>query len=335
MKYTKEKEYLIASDDTGYCGKFSFATGEYFGKRKAVKNIPPCFTGNNLWEERKDPYVYALLEWRRNGQHNLDTLHTLEKIAALGFTITDCTLIDKLPPLKKPFIDFIRENYNNDININAIDEYLYRDFFTMFGNTYGDILRGCCKEGYPRDYVESIGRRCYNEGVFEFFDETLSYAYAAMHELICNYYNISMKLYNTVNVQPNILSAYGKLIQTYNVYKRQHLSEILRTKNDVPALYFELGDFRAFPLLTAEDFHAEAEAQHNCVERIYMERVANDKTHVVVIRDIHNIQKPLVTCEVSNTGRIIQYLGVYNQPVEDTRLIQFRQAYLVHLLQNM
>jgi len=68
-----------------------------------------------------------------------------------------------------------------------------------------------------------------------------------------------------------------------------------------------------YPLLTAAQFHEEAEAQSNCVERLYMERVAAGSTHVVVIRKKSAPEQSLITCEISNDWRIVQYLARYNR----------------------
>ena len=80
-------------------------------------------------------------------------------------------------------------------------------------------------------------------------------------------------MYGEVKVTPNLLSNYAHINALYKDYINAHYDEILKRNNDLPALYFQYGDYEARPLLSREAFHEEAENQHNCVERLYMEKL--------------------------------------------------------------
>ena len=89
------------------------------------------------------------------------------------------------------------------------------------------------------------------------------------------------------------------------------MSEEIRANNDLPYLYYRDDDWIVVPLLSAEDFHREAEQQHNCVERIYMEQVQKGRTHVISLRLACRPDRSYITCEVKN-GKIEQWLTANN-----------------------
>ena len=63
---------------------------------------------------------------------------------------------------------------------------------------------------------------------------------------------------------------------------------------------------------TYEEFADEAKQQHNCVAGYY-DAVQNGKTNVCFIRSKNEKQNSLLTCEVSNTGEIVQFLAKNNK----------------------
>ena len=94
---------------------------------------------------------------------------------------------------------------------------------------------------------------------------------------------------------------------------------------------YENDTFVVKPLLTKEDFHKEGEAQRNCVERLYMEKVYEGHTHVVTVRLKTNPDKSYITCEVTNNGLIYQYLAFGNETPNDEAAKNFKKEYQQHL----
>lgn len=92
-------------------------------------------------------------------------------------------------------------------------------------------------------------------------------------------------------------------------------------------LFFEDENFTVIIPTTAGDFKKEADYQQNCVFRMYYPKVKNCETHVVFIRRKDNVNTPYITCEIGNNGKIIQYLGRFNQYVTDDNALAFKENY--------
>lgn len=99
-------------------------------------------------------------------------------------------------------------------------------------------------------------------------------------------------------------------------------------------LFFEDENFTILVPTTAQEFKAEADYQDNCVFRSYYPKVKDFETHVVFIRKKEDVNTPFITCEVTNEGRIEQYLTRFNRRVEDEKAIEFREKYQQFLSEN-
>ena len=64
---------------------------------------------------------------------------------------------------------------------------------------------------------------------------------------------------------------------------------------------------------------------------MYMEYVHDGKTHVVTVRRVNDPTKNYITCEVSNNGRIIQYLAKNNRQPSELDAIEFKRIYQNYL----
>ena len=150
------------------------------------------------------------------------------------------------------------------------------------------------------------------------------------NDTTCLLLSLRENMYGEVKISPNILSNYAQISFLHNEWKNAHYNEVLEKNNNKSFLNFRYGNYFARPLLTREDFHFEGESQHNCVERMYMERVYNNETYIVVVRDINNPNGSLITCEVNHNGKIIQYLATCNRHVYNDELIKFKNMYQAH-----
>lgn len=83
--------------------------------------------------------------------------------------------------------------------------------------------------------------------------------------------------------------------------------------------------------MTKTEFHNEGKAQRNCVERMYMDKVVDGETHVVTVRKKSAPNDSYITCEVSNSRRIIQYLARFNRRPSDKADTDFYHEYASHL----
>lgn len=80
---------------------------------------------------------------------------------------------------------------------------------------------------------------------------------------------------------------------------------------------------------TYEEFADEAKQQHNCVAGYY-DAVQNGKTNVCFIRSKNEKQNSLLTCEVSNSGDIVQFLAKNNKKpnMNDESVSTFLRAFM-------
>lgn len=99
-------------------------------------------------------------------------------------------------------------------------------------------------------------------------------------------------------------------------------------------LFFEDETFITVIPTTAKEFQDEADAQSNCVFRMYYPRVKNGTTHIVFIRKKSEIDTPYITCEVDNNGKIIQYLTRFNAKVSNADALNFKANYQTFLSQK-
>lgn len=83
---------------------------------------------------------------------------------------------------------------------------------------------------------------------------------------------------------------------------------------------------------SAKDLIEEGRKQHNCCGS-YVERVAEKKTMVFFVRKMDAPNEPFVAFEYAN-GEVIQCRYDYNKNVEDTKIINFVDAFSERLRQN-
>lgn len=135
----------------------------------------------------------------------------------------------------------------------------------------------------------------------------------------------------------------GDFIREYATIQKEY--EFRKVELDNKALYenqmkrakaltFTDGNLIATIPTTTEEFLAEANSQNNCVARMYMPRVIDDRTNIVFIRRVNNPDKSYITCEVRN-GKIEQYLGKNNSWLNnDKEAMAFKKLFTKHLSQN-
>ena len=132
----------------------------------------------------------------------------------------------------------------------------------------------------------------------------------------------------------------GDFIREFATIKKEY--NFRKTELDNKALYenqmkrakaltFTDGNLIAIIPTTTEEFLAEANSQNNCVARMYMPRVIEDRTNIVFIRRVSDPDKSYITCEVRN-GEIEQYLGKNNRWLYgDIEAMSFKELFEEHL----
>ena len=86
---------------------------------------------------------------------------------------------------------------------------------------------------------------------------------------------------------------------------------------------------------TFEEFADEAKQQHNCVAGYY-DAVQNEKTNICFVRQKNEKQNSLLTCEVSNSGEVLQFLMKNNKKpdMNDETISTFLHAFMEKIAQT-
>ena len=345
VQFKKERNFIVAYEDGVKVGAWNITTGEFYGKReKPVKTTPSCFTYSNLpdiWQvrmnnEEKFLYGYAVRCFREwFDEYHIYTNaygNRFEQLISVGLLPNNRYALNSDTKLTKNLVNYLKEHNNKIYDEYAIRAFLlenqYNDFLKDKSNEIKAIFKDCINH-VPYEYLKTIISRIEHEHIYPYMRESNIIA------MINRYYNTSMALYNKVEVKPNLLTNYAILLYLEEQHKQAHYNEMLEKHNNKPWLYFQNENFIARPILTKEEFHNEGESQSNCVERLYMERVYDGETHVVVIRRVDNPDKSYITCEVGNDGKIWQYLTARNQSVKEQSAKEFKNLYQRYISDNM
>lgn len=345
MDYRKETHFIVAYDVEGKLrGKWDILSNQYVGiKGSVLKGKSPAFSFNHITDMNNSfRSAYELVTGYADRWHPFTAEHgkRLEEIISVGLSVRPSwnvwiTLLDDKTKLTKECVQFLNEHHGGVYDNDNIEAYrVYATYHSTIEKCVGQETWACgvfsrvLKE-IPSEFSKGMVLRGYNEKIF------YSYDIRRYAELINTWYNMISAMKDTLEVKHNILSNYVILQWIYNEYKTAHYDENLRNNNDKPWLHFEDDTYVVVPLLSRDDFHTEGELQHNCVERLYMEAVANGQTHVVAIRKKVNPTVPYITCEVGKDGRILQYLLRFNTRPSDEADKNFYSLYQHHLYSSL
>lgn len=342
MQFKKERNFIVAYDGVIKLGAWNISDGSFIGKSgKPVKTVPSCFTYRILpsWRSGENDLAYAVYWYRTHFSYYYDEVMgaRFEQLLSLGlFPSSTRTLCDKLN-LNKKVVEYLKEENNSFYDSTKVARYLALVQHEQYINTLPDwakeVFCDLLRKDIPTDYIKTALNRVIHEHIDAIYGSQYNISNSIIN-ILKDYYDISMKLFNKVEVEKNFLSKYAILKYLAEEYKNKHYNEELVKHNDKPWLYYENETFIVRPILTKEDFHIEGEAQRNCVERMYMEKVYKGQTHVVTIRRKSNPNKSYITCEVSNDGRIEQYLARCNESPNEQDARAFKAEYAQHLNRN-
>ena len=341
MDYRKERTLVVAYDDKGNMrGKWDILNNSYIGiKGNPVKTVPEAF---NLRNNLLPVYLHRALEIIKefhNCAYSTKKLNRLEQLISLQLNV-ECSYVTWMfmeydtTNLTKEVVDYIRTSCNNCYSESHIVQYHIYKEYKSFLDKCGEqkewakdvisYVRNDHRE-IPQEFIEKMILRGISERVYSRKN------YYSFSDIIISFYKMCTTMGFELKVEHNIMTKYYILCYLYDEYKNTHFNDGLKQHNDMAWLYYENDVFIAKPILTKEDFHAEAEAQHNCVERLYMERVFNKLTHIVTVRRKDQPDASYITCEVSNDRNIVQYLKAWNNSCREQDENNFREQYAAHL----
>lgn len=344
MEYRKEQTFIVAYDnDNNMRGKWNIITNQYIGVRgNPIKSTPVAFKlGNEIMPEYLENALRLMSNYNnryyryteKKGQR-LEQLISLQLIVGEGYGVWQFLETDTTK-LTKDLVQFLMDNCEGIYNEQNIKNYKFYKNHLAFINKCGEkkdwaiSVYQNIENKIPNEFIEGMIIRGIHEKVFT---AHTPYSYA---DIITSWHRMIVTLGDTLEVKHNVLTNYTILKYLYDEYRNAHYDEGLKRNNDLAWLYYENEDYIVRPLTTRKEFHLEAEAQHNCVERMYMERVYNGYTHVVVVRKKDNPDKSYITCEVNNERQIWQYLYRNNNWVDRQADIEFKNEYLAHLQSSL
>lgn len=351
MDFRKERNFIVAYEFGTMQGKWDITSGQFIGKSgKPVKSVPHAFVYNNLPSYRREgnELGYIIRKYRewlsdswRGYHYTTQRGIRLEQLISLNLYPSEFSDLDDTTALDRPLVAYLVEHCNSCYSAGRVRRYLnekkYAALLEDKPEWYQEVFNRLMLNGndsLPYDYVKNMLNRCMNEKVNHFFSSSYD-TVNRLTNIINDYYRICNTLYGSVKINPNVLSNMGHLYALEQEWKDKHYNEVLNTNNNCPWLYYEDETYIIRPILTREGFHAEGESQHNCVERLYMEKVYKGQTHVVTVRKKANPNKSYITCEVTNDGSIWQYLLACNSSPRDSADIALKKTYAEHIKKEM
>lgn len=338
MDYRKEKNLLIAFDGDVIKAQYDWATGICYGnKGTQLKGISSAFKGS--------VYDRMITSHRWISSHLVGETLTLaldrwERLASVGLYTTDhdilCNSDYSFPNLKKDFVDYIKKQFDGELSRYTQNKFVYAMMpeYQMLNRqnkcTIDYMIRNNQWEWSIDWAIKALLR-------LQLEDYGYAFEFNSSMHVLEKYYSQCKTMGQEIPaITKNFLITICKTAHLYQIWKNEHMDENLAKYNDLKELYYENDTYVMFPLLTTAQFHEEAEAQNNCVERFYMEKVASGKTHVVVIRKKSAPDKSLITCEISNNWHIVQYLARWNSRPEapEQAFANEIKSYLSSLSQN-
>lgn len=195
-----------------------------------------------------------------------------------------------------------------------------------------DLLYEHCSD-WSKDHIKWASYYLHR-GVYEYHGN--NDRYTALRK-ITNYFNLLDKL-NEKPQKGDFMRNYVETLRTYNLRKAEIDDSLIASHQNkqLQALTFSDDNFTVVVPMTSQEIITEGERQHNCVGRLYLPTLIDQKTHIVFVRKNDDLDSSYITCEVSNDGRIIQYLLAYNNHIHSSNLPEavFRTKYEEHLKKN-
>lgn len=317
MEFRKEKNIIIATDNGVVKGQYDWVDGIFYGvKGTPVKTVPVAFKSDTVYRNIINTHRWILEHGYLLPQVRELALHRWECLTSLGLYTDDIYLLTDddydFPALKKDLVQYLKDNCACRFSKDTYGQYIFAkanpDYTHLTGEykRFVDIVRDGTFYNLSSEWAVSAAMRLQLEDAY--YIQPCN----GIGDVLDKYYQACRCMRQEPIITKNFIVTIAHTLHVYETYQREHKAELLRKNNDIPELYYENDTYIVRPLLTKEEFHEEAEAQHNCVEWAYLGRVIDGLTHVVVIRRKDNPSKSLITCEIDNQFHIRQYYGRYN-----------------------
>ena len=309
---------------------------------KQLTTIPPVLRNESWTYDHNNLFMRALANYLVNNHYftgrYTERVQIYERISALNnpyiqYSSLNSSIVEQVAEMWTDFVSAAAQltestSIERIINIACRDKWLAKNGLAI-DEHFTEAMATKLYKASSRDWSrERLHRAVYflTKGLYEYEPD-----YCVNR--INDYYKWCDKLHE----EPTK----GDFIRLYVEARRKY--ELNKTKFDdmeiakyqlsvADKLAFEYGDYVVVIPTTSKEIIAEGEAQSNCVGRLYLPRVIENSTHIVFIREKANPTASLVTCEVTNSGDVWQFLKRHNTHVENSEpLGEFRKAYQKHL----
>lgn len=314
----------------------------YDDKCQPTLIIPTYFNDRNVGG---DIWFYAVKYWCKA---HLSTplprltleMTMIERAAALGVVLLPQNFTDKeLESLRfdKGFLALIEEcGAKNNQGHWLLSSTIYHAIQEEKGKRLFE------KRGYSKSFISYFfAHEDYYEGITDEEVQELwhLYSYHCLYlmgeanypaDFLLNWWVLAHELNEPIFIHSSPIVELQTRKMRSILKKNDSLTTAIKKNNDLDWLYYEDSEYLVRPLISAQDFHDEATQQNNCVERMYLEDVANGKTHIAVLRRKADPAKSFITIEINNNRCINQYLAKNNanSPAEIHAVMRAYQKHL-------
>ena len=347
MELTKNKNLFIITLNNGKTSIYDFATNKIYGiTGKEVKTFNPevkkvlrLYQFNNfiayyLYQQSlKTPsYYYDIHKWSPSMVETIYSLYSQEYALKTLLNIADYCheynyKLDKkgvkiLTQTLKTFKDNesgeMRYFSKHQLN-SAITTLLYEDKYSSKMQELINEASSSYDKTNVKTFLEDLDKIAfrYEHENWDLLNDSLSvWRYVSTYITLCN------QLHKE-RTYKNLYLSICQLTQEKNLLGDKFCADY---QKNAP-LFFEDNNFTVVVPTSAQEFQDEANYQQNCVFRMYYPKVREGHTHVVFIRSKINVNTPYITCEVNNSGKIVQYLTRFNNIVKDEDALAFKIKY--------
>ena len=330
---TKEKNYILYTNDDGKVYKFDVNTGILYSlKGLPMKSFPKGYV-RCIHENHSASSVTGLLYFLLYRGCKGDSLplyqkqfNLVDRLNSVGVAIQwwdFSRIVDD-----DEFTDFLIKNFKEFVKMRKEDEDL--SIYNFYQQYSRELIRKSLGIKVDEYYTEEILDTVSSWHNYFNLEELRLVAYylARGANYIFNDYYVSRekfrkffevaKLIGYTPEKSDFFRQYFVVFRTYETNKTaldsKAIQEHLAKHSNV--WEFEDEEFCIVVPSSAADFKTEADYQHNCVYNMYLPRVIRGETNVVFIRRKEELDTPYITCEVNNRGDIIQYLKKFNRSAD-------------------
>ena len=343
---TKDKQYLLIEIEDNKQYKINLNDLTIIGLRGSpIKRIPEQVRGELFWNDDNliSAVGYLLNHKYISFENKVKLLSCYEKIYAINknisFEILDMTTVEKFNKYFKLVSSIIREH--QEIGMYEIKKQLERKIFIKTYNIddrYYDY--------FDKDTVIEVGTHFAKEipnltnkelnnilNIYFFSGAKELFSLNSIYVAIIKYIRL-VRFFHTKIEPKNWIKHCSVLISEYELEKDKNDHLLLKQNQDKKELFFENEHYKVIIPTTKNEFKEEANAQSNCVYRLYLSKVIDGSTNIVFIRDKTDLEHSLITCEVKD-GRIVQFLKRFNSSNLTYSESLFKEEYQQHLLRSL